>query len=205
MNIATKSIIAAGVGLLLAGVAPLAASAHVTVTPSGTAAGSYTVLTFATGHGCDGSPTTAVTFTLPDGISATPTVNPSWTIARGDGTITYTAVTPLVDDQRDTFELSVKLPEGAAGDTIAFPVLQECTVGSTDWSEIPEDGADEPEHPAPTITLSAPTGDAHGHAETKETASTNDPFARGIGIAGLVLGAAGLVLALAARRTAVKQ
>jgi uncharacterized protein YcnI len=53
MRIARLSLagLAGGAVLALAAV-PLAASAHVTVTPSGTAAGSYTVLTFAFSHGC---------------------------------------------------------------------------------------------------------------------------------------------------------
>ena len=68
----------AGVALALA--APLAASAHVSVTPSDTAAGSYTVLSFAVGHGCDGSPTTKLSFDIPEEIVAvTPTVSPNWT------------------------------------------------------------------------------------------------------------------------------
>ncbi|MDD0859992.1 DUF1775 domain-containing protein [Arthrobacter alpinus] len=49
------------------------ASAHVSATPSETAAGAYTLVTFAVGHGCDGSSTTSMTFTLPDELNeATP-------------------------------------------------------------------------------------------------------------------------------------
>ena len=54
MRLARLSVAGLAGGALLAlAAAPLAASAHVTVTPSGTAAGSYTVLTFAYSHGCD--------------------------------------------------------------------------------------------------------------------------------------------------------
>ncbi|TQL47750.1 uncharacterized protein YcnI [Homoserinimonas aerilata] len=213
MRIATKSAIAVGGGILLVAAAPFAANAHVTVTPSGTAAGSYQVLTFAVGHGCEGSSTTALTFSIPDSIeSVTPTVNPGWTISDGDGTITYTAITPLIDHQRDTFALSVLLPEGEAGDTLAFPVLQECEIGQTDWSEIAEDGAEEPAHPAPVLTLSESTGDAHGHggaeaseddtahADAADEVTQPDLLARSFGIGGLVLGAIGLVLGLRAVR-----
>ena len=77
--------LAAGAVLALTAV-PLAASAHVTVTPSGTAAGSYTVLTFAFSHGCEGSPTTALTFDIPESIdSVSPTLNPK--VAQSVGTM----------------------------------------------------------------------------------------------------------------------
>ena len=69
-------------GVLLAVAVPAAASAHVTVTPDAAVAGSYTVLTFAFGHGCDGSSTSALTIDIPDeGIdSVTPQLEPGWTI-----------------------------------------------------------------------------------------------------------------------------
>ena len=56
---ASVAATALGAGALLALAAPVAAQAHVNVTPGSTAAGSYTVLEFASGHGCDGSPTTS--------------------------------------------------------------------------------------------------------------------------------------------------
>jgi uncharacterized protein YcnI len=221
MNTTTRSlsaIAAIGTGVVLAVAAPLSATAHVSVTPSATAAGSYSVLMFSVGHGCEGSPTTSVAFSLPDSIeSVTPTVNPGWTIAETEGSVVYTAITPLPDDRRDTFELSVKLPEGEAGESIAIPVLQTCEVGSTDWAEITEEGEEEPAHPAPFVTLTEATGDAHGHAATDESdadettaaenatgASSDDPIARWLGIGALVLGASGLALGLSARRASSK-
>jgi uncharacterized protein YcnI len=217
----------AGGALLALAAAPLAASAHVTVTPSGTAAGSYSVLSFAFGHGCDGSPTTALTIDIPESIMAvTPTLHPNWTIekvADGDriGQIVYTAITPVEDGYRDAIELSVRLPEDAAGETLVFPVLQTCAEGETNWNELAEEGAAEPESPAPTILVTEATGDEDGHGvasddadsaehadhdETDEAtdaaASTgsDDVIARVLGIGGLVVGVVGIVLALGARR-----
>lgn len=207
-----------GAATFLAVTTPLAASAHVTVAPTTTAASSYSVLTFAVGHGCDGSPTTALTFSVPESIpSVTPTVNPGWTIAQDGSNVVYTADRPLVDGQRTTFELSVKLPDLPAGERIDFPVLQECEVGSTEWAEVQADGEPEPEHPAPSIVLTASAGDDHGDggsdtaaASGPETAVSSgsepagggaeDPLARILGIAGLALGAVGLIIGLAARR-----
>ena len=217
--------LAGGAVLALAAV-PLAASAHVTVTPSGTAAGSYTVLTFAYSHGCEGSPTTAIAIDIPESIaSVSPTLNPNHTIekvADGDRTsqVVYTAITPVPDGYRDTIELSLQLPEDAAGETLAFPVLQTCEVGETNWNQVAEAGEEEPESPAPVIVVTEATGDGHGHGAaadeattddyaddhaegTEEVAATSDEadtVARVLGIGGLVVGVVGIVLALAARR-----
>ena len=227
MRIARLSLAgrAGGAVLALAAV-PLAASAHVTVTPSGTAAGSYTVLTFAFSHGCEGSPTTAIAIDIPESIaSVSPTLNPNYTIekvADGDRTsqVVYTAITPVQDGYRDTIELSLQLPEDAAGETLAFPVLQTCEVGETNWNQVAEEGEEEPESPAPVIVVTEATGDGHGHGaateeaasdehgdghaegaeETAATSDDSDTVARVLGIGGLVVGVVGIVLALAARR-----
>ena len=105
----------------------------------------------------------------------------------------------------------VRLPEDAEGETLAFPVLQTCAEGENDWSGVAEEGEAEPESPAPTIVVTAATGDEHGTATTVsdehvESASdvaattSEDTVARVLGIGGLVVGAVGVVLATIARR-----
>ena len=160
-----------------------AASAHVHVSPDSTEAGESTLLTFETSHGCSGSPTTAVTVTLPEQITdATPTAHPGWTISKvtedfeeprvlDNGTsigsrtsqVVFTAVEPLPDGVRDTFQLSVRLPD-AAGETLAFPVLQSCSEGETDWAQLPAEGQSDAdlESPAPAFTISEGSGESHG-------------------------------------------
>ena len=216
------SALAAGVFLAIS--APLAASAHVSVEPASTAAGSYTVLTFSNAHGCDGSPTTGITIDIPQGIdSVSPTINPGWTAAKvmdGDrvGQVTYTAETPLEDGYRTTFALSLQLPADAEGETLSFPVLQSCEVGETSWREPTVEGEEEPAHPAPTVTVTEAGADGHAHGATDEhaddaaattTATTaagatsttsGDVLARVLGIGGLAVGAVGIVLAVTARR-----
>lgn len=208
-------------GLALVFAAPLAASAHVGVTPDTTAAGSYANLTFAVPHGCDGSPTTEIRITIPESvITVTPTVNPNWDVAEVPSesdpdytsAVVYTAKTPLADGLRDTFTLSVPLPSGEAGDVLEFPVLQTCEVGSTEWDQETVAGEEEPEHPAPAIVLTAAEADGgHGHGAMESTgaddgttsADSADPAvgtAIGLGAAGLVVGIAGVVLALWALR-----
>ena len=77
----TSAALGTTAGLMLLGLG--AASAHVSATPTETAAGAYSLVTFAVGHGCDGSATTSLTITLPDELNdATPTVNPNWTISK---------------------------------------------------------------------------------------------------------------------------
>jgi len=215
----------------------VAASAHVEATTTDTAANAYTTMTFSVPHGCDGSPTTALTFHMPTAIiEVTPTVNPNWTISTTtepytsatsstDGetaadagkrvtSVTYTATTPLPADERDTFDLSFSLPDGKAGDVVAFPVTQTCEQGSTEWDQIQKPGQEEPEHPAPSVTLTAASSesddDAAAAADTATPATATaagdaqpDLVARGLGIAGLVVGAVGVVAAVIAskRRT----
>lgn len=153
----------------------MTASAHVTVSSDTEEPGSYAVLTFSIPHGCDGSPTTALSLQVPQGINAaTPTRNPFWTVESVLETLTdpltdshgnevsqrvseivWTATTPLPDDQRDTLEVSLQLPEQAPVDTLWFPVVQTCEHGETAWVQVPADGQDPHElsAPAPSITL----------------------------------------------------
>jgi uncharacterized protein YcnI len=162
--------------LALSGALP--ASAHVTVTPEGTAAGSYTLLRFGVPHGCDGSSTTEIAIQIPDAFaSVTPGVNYGWDVeivreelatpvSDGHGgeyterisEVVYTAKEPLPDGLYDSFLMSLRLPEDAAGETLYFPVVQTCEEGETAWVQIPEDGQEgvELEHPAPSVTVTEP-------------------------------------------------
>ena len=182
-------------GALLALAFPLAASAHVSATPTATAAGSSTVLTFSTAHGCEGSSTTQMTIDIPESItSVSPTMNPGWMVEKINvdlaapiddghgneittrvGQVSYTATTPLPDGFRDTFALSLQLPADTAGETLEFPVLQTCEVGETNWNESTSEGEDEPALPAPFMTVTEAAGDGHGHSDTDaETASLQE-------------------------------
>lgn len=214
------------------------ASAHVTITPSETAAGAYTVLTVSVPHGCDGSATTKVAIQIPEGINAvTPTRNPLYDVetkivaldepvtdAHGNeitervDQVVYTATTPLPDGQRDALELSLQLPEDAAGETLAFPTIQTCEQGETAWTEVAAEGAAEPEHPAPSVTVTeaAAEGDAHGAADTAsheedtesaaadsdapaaEASSDDGGDGTALGVAGLIAGLLGLAAGVTA-------
>ena len=207
---------AAAAGALALTVAP--ASAHVTITPDTTAAGSYAVLTVSVPHGCEGSSTTGIAIKMPDEIYAvTPTRNPFWDVekvmAQLDEPITdahgnevtervdqvvYTARTPLPDGQRDAFELSLQLPD-AEGETIAFPVVQTCEKGETGWTEEAADGQDpeELEHPAPLVTITAADAEGNGEAADEPAATSDDSDdedGNGLALAGLGAGILGIVI-----------
>ncbi|WP_158299767.1 YcnI family protein [Glycomyces paridis] len=154
------------------------ASAHVTISAANTVAGSYTLLTVSVPHGCEGEATTAIAIQIPEPINAvTPTVNPGWDVEKvmvdlpepivdAHGAeitervdqVVYTAKTPLPDGLRDAFELSLRLPEETAGQTLHFPVVQTCGAAEHPWIEIAEEGQnpDELESPAPFIEVAAP-------------------------------------------------
>lgn len=218
MKTSTRTLAA---GLLAAGLviaAPLAASAHVTATPQGdAAAGSYGLVTFAFGHGCKESPTTAISIDMPDGLdSVTPTITPGWQVAvtraNGDGlvkNVTYTADQPVQTGLRVAFDLSVKYGKDTAGTTLAFPVVQSCVQGQTDWTQVPAAGQD-PEQldtPAPTVHVGAAVADSadgHGGHATAAADSAAPPETLGIwlGAGGLTAGLAGLVTGIVALRRA---
>lgn len=213
---------AAVIGFSALAAAP--ALAHVTITPDEGAAGEYTVGTFSVGHGCEGSPTTSVTIKIPAELnSVTPTLNPNWVVkknivaldqpvkdAHGNeitervDTVVYSAKTPLEDGFRDTFALSFQVPD-AAGKTLAFPTLQKCVKGQTDWVEVAAEGAEEPEHPAPAFAVLEGTGDGHGSSGTVDEAASEshgdeetEGASKGLAYTGLGVGVLGFLTAAAA-------
>jgi uncharacterized protein YcnI len=186
---------AVGVVVLTAG----AASAHVTITPSEGAAGSFAVLTASVPHGCEGSPSTKVAIQMPEQILAvTPTRNALWEVekvmerldepvtdAHGNevtervGQVVYTAKSPLPDGYRDAFELSLQIPD-AEGETLVFPVIQTCEKGETAWVETAPNGdAEELESPAPTLTVLGAAGEGHGATTTSQESGSDEATSAG--------------------------
>lgn len=195
-------------GAILALAVPAVASAHVSVSPDELSAGDHGVLTFSFAHGCDSSPTTALRITMPEGLtSVAPTMDSDWAIdiERGDdglvSAVTYTAVAPVPNDLRGAVSMSVGLDESTP-DSLAFPVIQTCVEGSTEWTQLAEDGenAHDLDSPAPVVTVGA--ADAahanHGEEATTEAESTEVEAAAAPDALPTVLGAGGLVAGLAA-------
>jgi uncharacterized protein YcnI len=225
----TRISLAIGAGILLALAAPLAASAHVTVSPGAATAGSYALLTVKVPNESATAGTSKLELSLP---AATPFASvsyvpvPGWTTqlvrttlpkpAMVNGAEISEAVTSVVwtaepgheitAGQLQAFQLSVgPVPDT---DTIALPAVQTYTDGSVvNWSE----SGEKAEHPAPVLTVGAtPAASGHGSPTTPVVevspdhadSDAGDVLARGLGLGGLVLGAIALVLAIAKRRTA---
>lgn len=173
-RIAARLVVAAALPLLVVGVAA-PAGAHVTITPSTTAAGAFAVLDVSVPHGCEGSSTTEVIIQIPEEVDAVrPTRDPAWeqdletvpldspvTDSEGNqvtertASVTYRVDTPLPDAERDVFELALQLP--ATGGTLVFPTIQRCEQGEAAWIEVAEAGQDPEELalPAPAFVVTA--------------------------------------------------
>ncbi|GAA2239650.1 hypothetical protein GCM10010413_46590 [Promicromonospora sukumoe] len=166
----TLSALAAA-GLVALGT--VSASAHVTITPSTTAAGATAVLRVEIPHGCEESATTGLTIRMPDGVTdATATGTDRWAAEQAADSVTWTTDEPLPDGEHAEVELSVRLPDDA-GATLVFPVVQQCEVGEAAWTEVAEhaEGHDELERPAPVVVVTA--GDAaDADADPADAAAT---------------------------------
>lgn len=222
-RIIIRAAAAVASGTLLALALPLAASAHVTVNPNAAEPGSFSLVSFRVPNESADAVTTSVTVTLPLDtplayVSYVPV--PGWTtelvttkldtpvegeygtITEAVSSVTWTAEpgSEIAAGQLQLFPLSV----GPVPDTgsIALPTDQTYSDGTVvSWSEI----GDDVEHPAPVLYINdAPQldhhdGDAGVEVAAAETGS-HDGVARGLGIAGLVLGTIGLVVAITGRR-----
>lgn len=202
--------------LALALLPATAASAHVRVVPEQTAAGGFTVLTFRVPNESADASTSQVTVDLPTGtplLSVSTKPLPGWTavvekaplpdpvdffgttLTEAPAHVTWTADpgAEIGDGQFQEFEISVgPLPD--AGTRLVLPAHQTYTDGTVvDWDDVADEGADEPEHPAPELTTTAVDG----------SGGAPDTLARVIGASGLVLGAVAVGLALTARRRRV--
>jgi uncharacterized protein YcnI len=217
---------------LISCAAMAAAQAHVHVDADDTARGGTTIVTFQVpNESSKGSATTALTVALPNVASASAEVLPGWTVTldkdAAAGTVrgvTWTA-TPgagIPPDQFELFKLQVTLPDT---DTATFPATQTYSDGTVvRWDQPQPPGAAEPEHPAPTLTLTAADGGDDDHHMPPPAAPATAPatapapatadaapataaakagpdnVARGLAGGALLVAAAGVVIALVRRR-----
>lgn len=151
----------------LCGFAPRA-SAHVTLSQGQAPIGTSYKAVLQVPHGCDGSATTAIRVRVPEGVlDVKPMPKPGWTInlVRGKYAKPYNlyraeVVTEidwsggrLPDEYYDEFVFQSFLSgDLKSGQTLYFPVVQECEKGIHRWIEIPSPGVDYPE-PAPGLKL----------------------------------------------------
>jgi uncharacterized protein YcnI len=226
--LARAATTAAGVAALTFGLAG-PASAHVTVNPSSAVQGGWTKVSFRVPNETDNADTTKVEINLP---TATPIASVSlkpltgWTAATektklatpiksDDGEITE-AVTKITwtagagaaikPGQFQEFEVSLgPLPKT---DQVIFKALQTYSNGDiVRWIDEPAAGQ-EPEHPAPVLTLAASKDDDAASAQPAAAASSGDDSdtdggnGTAYGVAGILLGLVGVVAGLLAYRRA---
>lgn len=157
----------AAAGLVALGATP--ATAHVTITPSTTAAGATAELRVEIPHGCAESATTAISIRMPEGVSeVTATGTGRWAVEQAADALTWTTDEPLPDAEHAEVEFSVRLPDDA-GATLVFPVIQQCEEGEAAWTEVAEhgEGHDALERPAPVVVVTP--GEPGAGSETTET------------------------------------
>ncbi|WP_149830463.1 YcnI family protein [Streptomyces tailanensis] len=227
------------------------AFAHVSVAAEGTAAkGGYATVNFKVPNERDNASTTKLEVSFPTDhplASAQPEAVPGWkievTTAKLDkpvelhgeqidkavSKITWTATGEgITKGFFQKFPVSIgQLPEDA--DELVFKALQ--TYSNKEvvrWIEVPQEGQEEPESPAPVLALSAASDDHHGssgssgssgastasdesedagedaEAASNETAAepaaTSDTTARVLAVVGIVVGAAGVAYGVLAGR-----
>ncbi|MFF3848594.1 YcnI family protein [Streptomyces sp. NPDC002328] len=218
------------------------ALAHVSVQPEGTAAkGGYAVVNFRVPNERDNASTVKLEINFPTDTplaSVLPQDVPGWKVAvtksklakplevhgrqisEAVSKVTWTADGKGIEPGRlQQFPVSMgALPEKA--DEVVFKAIQ--TYSNKEvvrWIEVQEKGAEEPETPAPVLTLSA-AADGHSHgssaddaseeaddtksaapaAEASDSSGGSDTTARVLGIVGIVVGAAGVAYGVLAGR-----
>ncbi|MEZ7155978.1 YcnI family protein [Streptomyces althioticus] len=229
----------------VAGAAVLAVSspcfAHVSVQPEGEAAkGGYAVVGFKVPNERDNAATTKLEVTFPSDhplSSVQPQPVEGWDIKVTKSRLAE----PLEVHGKKIDEAVTKVTWTAKGEGIEpgffqkFPVSVGTLPEDTDqlvfkalqtysnkevvrWIEVPQKGQDEPDNPAPVLTLSAPAEDGHGGGAADDKASDDaeqasaettaasgdsggtDTTARVLGVVGIVVGAAGVAYGVLAGR-----
>ena len=216
---------AIGTAALILLAAPLAASAHVHVSPDQSEAGADdTLLTFTVPTESASASTVKVVVNLPTATPFTDVVVqriPGWTstIVRGslpkpvkidDVTITEAPVQVVW-----TATKGEGVPPGefqnfaiTAGpmpdvDQVMLPVSQTYSSGTVvKWDEATPKSGEEPDNPAPVVYVNATAPDEHHHSAATTTDSSGDAATLWLSIAGLAIAAFAAVLAaLALRRS----
>lgn len=149
------------------------ASAHITLEQQAAPVGSTYKVVLRVPHGCGESPTVRLRVRIPEGIiSVKPMVKAGWkidvakgayakpyaflhgaTFSEGIKEVTWSGGR-LPNELYDEFVLSVFITSDLpAGQTLYFPVVQDCEKGTHNWVEIPGADGKPANDPAPGLTL----------------------------------------------------
>lgn len=211
------AVLVAATAVTLVGAAP--AFAHVTAQPQTAEQGSYAVIAMRVPTESDTAGTVSLQVTLPSDhpiTSVRTTPRPGWT-----ATIAKAPVNPPVESHGRTITEAVRTVTWTAdpgvrigpGEFVDFPLSLGPLPTETDqlvlpavqtyddgevvaWDQPPAADGSEPERPAPSVTLTPPTGDdahaAAAMADPSDMSGTADTTARWLGGIGLLVGALGL-------------
>jgi uncharacterized protein YcnI len=212
------TVLAAATAVTLVGAAP--AFAHVTAQPQTAEQGSYAVIAMRVPTESDTAGTVSLQVTLPADhpiTSVRTTPRPGWTatvakapvdppveshgrtITEAVRTVTWTADPGVRIGPGEFVDFPLSLgPLPTETDQLVLPAVQTYDDGEVvAWDQPPAADGSEPERPAPSVTLTPPTGD-DGHTaaaamvDPGDTGGTTDTTARWLGGIGLLVGALGL-------------
>lgn len=191
--------------------------AHVHVDADHAQPGAKATVTFEVPNESDkGAATTELTVALPNLTSVSTQQMPGWTVRldrdAAAGTvksITWTAAPSagIAPDQFALFRVAVLLPKS---DSVSFPATQTYSDGTVvQWDEPTPPGGAEPEHPSPTLALTAEAAaDEHDatmaaapEASNADALPAPDDTARWLAGAGISLGVVAVALTVWRRRT----
>ena len=193
------------------------ASAHVSVSSTDAAAGGFGKLTFRVPNESDTASTVKVRIQIPEEaamafLSVQPV--PGWTV-----TLTRSDLAQPVESEGESVTSYVSVVEFRAADgggigpgefqefalsggpipdadSVSFPTVQTYSDGTeTAWIE-PTVGGQEPEHPAPTLSLTA-SGDASATDPAETASGSEDSSASRLAVIAIVISIVALVVAVA--------
>ena len=192
----TLARVGIGIGAIVAAILALpgVAQAHVTVQPGTAEGGGFSVVAFRVPNERDDASTTQVRVTLPNdkpigSVQTTPV--PGWKITTATrqldkpiemfgeqldtvvSEVTWTATAGGIrPGQFQDFDLSLgQLPESGE---LVFNALQTYSSGEkVNWNEVSADPSVEPEHPAPTLTIT-PASAENGSGSTGQESQGQD-------------------------------
>ena len=150
-KILAGATLAAALTLAFAGTA----SAHVEPSPSDVQAGSTQTVAFTVEHGCKESPLIKLEMQLPAGLTgvSVPETPQGWTGSVTDSVVTFEGG-PQPAHKEIEFAIQATFPN--APDTmLGFPTVETCEQGTVEWVQPVVNGEEEPEFPAPTVTLTS--------------------------------------------------
>ena len=172
---------------------PMAAQAHVEVTPERVEGGDFSVVAFRVPNEHDNASTTKFRVILPTNQplgSVRTTAMPGWKVATATrkldkpiemfgaklssvvSEVTWTATQGGVrPGQFEDFEVSLgQLPKAGQ---LVFSAIQTYSGGEqVRWNEVSQDASVEPEHPAPTLEITAPAAEGSAAEQASDTSPT---------------------------------